>query len=289
MASYKNFDRQYRLAAGKAGKQGFEIGAISDTQPRPLHISFSLQKTDLETQNTGKVTVWNLSKSHIAALNEKDCVLSLRAGYGKQLPLIFTGIVSFCSTTADGADMKSEIEVVDNLVEIRDTYVSVSYKGTVNWKTIFDDTAAQMGVAVSYSYNAKFTDIHNGFTFVGKAKDIIKKGCSCCGLTWSLQNGVMQIKRPGDVMSQEVYLLNADSGLIGTPARVVVAEDDATGKTMMGWDVEYLLNGAINIDDYVKLESRMVKGYFRVYSLDIQGDNISGDWMCKARLLEVNG
>ena len=288
MASYKNFDRQYRLSAGKAGKQGFEIGAISETQPRPLHISFSLQKTDLETQNTGKVTIWNLSKSHIAALNEKDCVLSLRAGYGKQLPLIFSGIVSFCSTTADGADIKSEIEVVDNLVQVRDTYIAVSYKGTVNWKTIFDDTAAQMGVAVSYSYNAKFADIHNGFTFVGKAKDIIKKGCSCCGLSWSLQNGVMQIKRPGDVMSKEVYLLNADSGLIGTPARVVVSEDEATGKNTMGWDVEYLLNGSINIDDYVKLESRMVTGYFRVYSLDIQGDNISGDWMCKARLLEVS-
>ena len=29
------------------------------------------------------------------------------------------------------------------------------------------------------------------------------------------------------------------------------------------------MNGAINIDDYVKLESELVKGYFRVYSLEI--------------------
>ena len=52
--------------------------------------------------------------------------------------------------------------------------------------------------------------------------------------------------------------------------------------------MEYFLNGAINIDDYVKLESDTVTGYFRVYSLEISGDNVSGDWICKARLLEVS-
>ena len=81
-------------------------------------------------------------------------------------------------------------------------------------------------------------------------------------------------------------MLSPDSGLIGIPARVVVEEDDAGEKTL-GWDVEYFLNGAINIDDYVRVESKTVTGYFRVYSIEMQGDNLSGDWMCKARLLEV--
>lgn len=289
MAGYQNFDRQYRLAAGPAGGTGFEIGHTSKSQPIPLHIEFSLQKSDLETQNTGRVTVWNLNKSELAVLNEKDCVVSLKAGYGSRLSLIFSGIVSYVSTTIDNADRKTEIEVVDNLVEIRDTYISVSYNGTVNWKTIFDDVAAQMGVAVSYSYNAAFADISNGFSFVGQARDIMTKGCNCCNLAWSIQNGVMQIKRPGDVMSREVYILSSDTGLLGIPARVVITQDEATGENTLGWDVEYFLNGSINIDDYVKLEAETVTGYFRVYSLEISGDNVSGDWICKARLLEVKG
>ncbi|MGN9096392.1 phage protein [Flintibacter porci] len=289
MASYRNFDRQYRLAAGQAGGTGFEIGETSKTQPVPLHVNFSLQKSDLETQNTGRVTVWNLNKSQLAVLNEKDCVVSLRAGYGNQLPLIFAGIVSYVCTSLDSADRKTEIEVIDNLVEVRDTYVTVSYNGTVNWKTIFDDVAAQMGVAISYSYNAEFVDIANGFSFVGLARDIMTKGCKCCNLSWSLQNGVMQVKRPGDVMSKEVFVLSPDTGLLGIPARVVLTQEDATATNQLGWDVEYFLNGAINIDDYVKLESETVTGFFRVYSLEISGDNISGDWICKARLLEVSG
>lgn len=289
MASYRNFDRQYRLAAGQAGGTGFEIGETSKTQPVPLHVNFSLQKSDLETQNTGRVTVWNLNKSQLAVLNEKDCVVSLRAGYGNQLPLIFAGIVSYVCTSLDSADRKTEIEVIDNLVEVRDTYVTVSYNGTVNWKTIFDDVAAQMGVAISYSYNAEFVDIANGFSFVGLARDIMTKGCKCCNLSWSLQNGVMQVKRPGDVMSKEVFVLSPDTGLLGIPARVVLTQEDATATNQLGWDVEYFLNGAINIDDYVKLESGTVTGFFRVYSLENSGDNISGDWICKARLLEVSG
>ena len=289
MGGYDNFDRPYRLAAGPAGGAGFVVGETSKAQPVALHVNFSLQKSDLETQNTGRVTLWNLNPSQLAVLNEKDCVASLKAGYGSKLALIFAGIVSYVSTTIDSADRKTEIEVIDNLVEIRDTYVSVSYNGTVNWKIIFDDVAAQMGVAVSYSYNAEFVDISNGFSFVGLARDIMTKGCKCCNLSWSIQNGVMQVKKPGDVMSREVYVLSPDTGLLGIPARVVITQDEATGKNTLGWDVEYFLNGAINIDDYVKLESETVTGYFRVYSLEISGDNVSGDWICKARLLEVSG
>ena len=189
--SSENFGREYRVAIGKAGEAGFEIGQRSESQPVPLHINFSIERTDLETQNTGRITIWNLNKQHLAALEEKDCCLSLKAGYQNRLPLIFSGIVTSVTTAYDGADRRTEVEVVDNLVEIRDTYVSISYTGTVNWKTIFDDVAGQMGVAISYSYNAEFVDIPNGFSFVGLARDIMTKGCACCNLVWSLQNGVM--------------------------------------------------------------------------------------------------
>lgn len=287
--STENFDRQYRLTIGKAGGTGSEIGETSKSQPVALHVNFSIQKTDLEAQNTGRITVWNLNKQHLAMLDKKDCALALKAGYGNRLALIFAGIVTNSTTSLDGADVKTEIEVVDNLVEVRDTYVTISYTGTVNWKTIMDDVANQMGVAVTYSYNAEFVDIPNGFSFVGQAKEIMNKGCKCCGLVWSLQNGVMQVKKPGDVMSKEVYILSADSGLLGIPARVTEAAAQGESEPEIGWDVEYFLNGAIHVDDYVKLESEKVSGYFRVYSIDITGDNVTGDWICKARLKEVSG
>ena len=292
MAQYDNFDRQYRVSAGPAGGGGFEIGAASDPDhPVVPHIEFNCEKTDCEAQNTGKLSIWNLSPEHLAVLNEKDCAISLRAGYGNSMPLIFAGIISFSRTVMDGADRKTEIEVVDNLLPVRDTYVSVSYQGKVNWKTILDDVAAQMGVAITYSYNATFVDINNGFSYVGLAKEILTKGCECCRLTWSIQNGVLQIKRPGDVMQREVYVLSAVTGLINIPVRILIEENttskDEISVKQYGWEVEYFLNGAIGIDDYVMLDSKYASGYFRVHKLSMTGDNASGDWLCKAELLEL--
>lgn len=278
----KNFDRQYRLSAGKAGAKGFEIGADA----RPLHINFSVEKADTDSANTAKVSIWNLNKAHIAELNKDDCVVVLRAGYGTIMPLIFTGVVTFAKTKADGSDEVTEVELVDNRVELRDTYVSVSYSGKVNCKTLIEDTAAQMGVTVSFSYNAKFADIPNGYSYVGPARNVLTKACDTSGLVWSINNGVLQIKRPGDTMSREVYELSAQTGLIGTPERVQISGDD--GSYSYGWDVEYLMNAAINIDDYVYLNSKYVRGYFRVYSVVIEGDNMEGSWTCTARLLEVS-
>lgn len=168
----QNFDRQYRMTAGKPGSVGFEIG---DTTPYALHIAFSIQKQELESSNTAKVQVWNLNKSHLATLEEEGCFLTLKAGYGNTLPLILSGSVSYTRTQPDGADVMTEIEVVDGLAEIRDTWVSISYAGKVNSKKIIDDVAAQMGVTVTYSYNAEFADIPNGFSFVGQAKFALTK------------------------------------------------------------------------------------------------------------------
>lgn len=278
----ENWDRQYRFSAGQAGSTGFEVGSGD----RPLHISFSCEKADTSSSNTATVSLWNLSPEHLAELNKDDCVVVLKAGYGSVMPLIFTGVVTYAKSSMDGADVCTEIELVDNRIELRDTFVSVSYAGAVNCKTLIEDTAAQMGVTVSFSYNATFKDIPNGYSYVGAAANVLTKACDTSGLVWSINNGVLQVKQPNDTMSREVYELSAETGLLGIPERVQISEDDDSYQ--YGWDVEFLMNAAINVDDYVYLNSIYVTGYFRVYSIAIEGDNYAGSWTCTARLLEVS-
>lgn len=279
----KNWDRQYRLSAGQAGAVGFLIGEGSV----PLHISFSFEKADTTSQNNGKVSIWNLSPDHLAELNKDDCVVTLRAGYGSVMPLVFSGIVTYAKTKDDGSDRCTEVELVDTRMAVRDTYVSVSYAGKVNCKKLIEDTAEQMGLTVKFSYNATFRDIPNGYSYVGPAKNVLTKACDTSGLVWGINNGVLQVKRPNDTMSREVYKLSAETGMIGTPERVQISDGDNKASTQYGWDVKYLMNAAIDVDDYVYLDSVMARGYFRVYSVSIEGDSMGGDWLCTARLLEV--
>lgn len=280
-----NFDRQYRLSAGQGGAEGFEIGGDNF----PLHISFAVEKTDLTSQNTAKLSIWNLNATQISELEKADCIVSLKAGYDTTIPLIFAGVVTYVSTGLDGANLCTEIELVDNRIEIRDTFVSLSYADVISTKTVLEDVAGQMGVTPTFSYNAEFADFQNGFSFIGAGKDALTKACDSSNLTWSIQNGVLQIKIPSDVMSQEVYIISPDTGLINIPKKVQIADEEGTDNPQHGIDVEYLMNAAINIDDFVKLESKYMEGYYRVYSLAIEGDTHSGTWKCTARLLEVNG
>lgn len=290
----ENFIRSYVMKAGKMNRKGFEIGKTSDSNPHALHISFSVEKSSSETANTAKVQVWNLSPKNLKVLDTKDCVVELQAGYKNHIALILVGNVVTVTTEMDGADRMTEIEVVDGRVALRDTYISVSFTGKVNSKEVFNYIADAMGVSVVYSKKAKFKTLPNGFSFVGPAKNALKKLCKTCRLSWSIQNSVLQIRKPNEPITTRAYLLSADTGLLEVPKRITIStesgdSDDSSSSTdsQIGYEVKYFLNGAIGVNDYVRLESNDIRGYFRVYKLNIDGDNMEGDWICTAQLLEV--
>ena len=73
------------------------------------------------------------------------------------------------------------------------------------------------------------------------------------------------------------YLLSSDTGLINIPKRITIGSGD---ESKTGWEVEYLLNGAIGVNDIVRLSSDTASGYFLVHKVTMDGDNMSGDWVC---------
>lgn len=288
----ENFIRRYLMKAGKMGHNGFQIGQTSTENPHALHISFSIEKSTSETANTAKVQIWNLSPANLSILDTKDCVIELQAGYANHIALILAGNVVTSSTEMDGADRMTELEVVDGRVALRDTYVEISRSGRVDSKEVFDEIAGAMGVSVIYSKGCKFKVLPHGFSFVGPAKTALKKLCKTCGLSWSIQNSVLQIRKPNEPITTRAYLLSSDTGLLEVPKRITISaesDDSSSGKSnsQIGYEVKYFLNGAIGVNDYVRLESDKVRGYFRVYKLTIDGDNLEGDWICTAQLLEV--
>jgi hypothetical protein len=281
------FDRQYRFAAGPAGRQGgaFEVGSTIPEQPTALHIRFQIEKADTETPNVSIVTLWNLNKHQLSILNGRDCAVSLRAGYGNNMSLVFAGLVAFAETTLDGADRATKLELIDGGLTLRDGFVSLSYSGSVGTRRILEDIARQAGVTITFSHNATFATLSHGFSCVGDVSQALNKACASSGLTWQIHNGVLQVKRRGDTMTRNVYLLSPDSGLLGIPKQIVFASSGEGQPEERGWEVEYLLNGAIGVGDFIRLESDKVRGYFRVKTIEMNGDNIEGAWKCIAKII----
>lgn len=297
------FDRQARVLIGEGGGAGFEIGAAT-ANGIPIHIKFAFEKADVESPNTGKVTVWNLSKEHLADLEKQDCVVIVKAGYGGSISQAFSGTVTHASTSKEGADQMTEIELADSMVELRDTNVSLSYAEGTKTDVIYQEIANQMGLPLSSSANALGfpTELSNGFSFVGSAKNLLKRLVRMDGTSWTIQDGILQLTKPGEPISLNCYELNAGSGLIGSPKRVSLSASGGSGSggnsgagggdtqaAQLGWEVTYLMNLAIGVNSYVHVTSQVVTGYFRVQKVSIEGDNYEGDWQCRATLMELKG
>jgi hypothetical protein len=112
----------------------------------------------------------------------------------------------------------------------------------------------------------------NGFSFsgrVGQLLDLITKKCS---LTWSVQDGAIQIYAEAGSLNQTAVLLSATSGMLGTP-----------NKTEEGMEVTSLLNPEIRVGRKIKVVSKYLNGYniFTVTKIVHQGDNYEGEFTTK--------
>lgn len=286
--SDSNFYRTYSIRCGVLGQYGFKIGTETSVQDA-LHVSFSVEKSRSETPNDAKIQIWNLGPENLKVLDTPDCAIELKAGYDNSNTLLIVGNVSSVVTTLDGNDKMTEISVADGLVELRDCEISVSFNGSVNSKDVYIYVAKKMGLTIAFADDLSYCIMPNGFSFVGKGRNALQKIASANCHNWTIQNKIIQITNPGRSIGGIGYLLNADTGLINIPKRISINTGE-TGeqKTVNGWEIEYFLNGAIGVNDVIRVESSQCNGYFLVYKITIDGDNYEGDWLCTAQIIEIN-
>ena len=300
----EQWDRQYRLSAGQPGSTGFMIG--SESSGRSLHISFSLEKSDTQSSNTGTITISNLNDTHKAQLSEEDCYIELAAGYSSNLGNIFSGWVDSTEEDLSGGDRDMKIEVIDGFLNT-DLQGSISLSGTVTCQAVVDACVEKLEVTSSVITEAAAEKLalamyDNGFAFVGKYRAALQNVCRKAGVTFSIQNGILQIYVSGEAVTESAYILSSKTGLISIPKKITISESnsnsgtssdddsDGTAETgIPGYEVEYFLNPAIGVNDLVQVDSSQITGFYRVHKLTITGDNYTGDWKCTAQLIEIDG
>jgi len=275
-----NFMRRYILKCGKEGKKGFSVGHIKSANDIALHVFFSAEKSNSESPNSAKIQIWNLSDKNIRILETKGCVSELRAGYDDNIATVIVGNVASVTTSIDNADRMTEITVVDGLEELKDTNISVSVNGKVNSKEIYSRIAKAMGIPIVFAKELVFKSFPNGYQYVGKAKNALQKVSRFCGFKWTIHNKIIQVTLPGRAVSTKGFVMSSETGLINAPKRIAIDKKS-------GYEINYLLNCAIGVNDIVEVKSKTVNGYFLVHKVSIDGDNLEGDWLCSAQILRI--
>jgi len=232
---------------------------------KDLYIQFEIKKTISSTPNEGLVFIYNLSDTTETLIKERGVRIRVLAGYGGQFALLFDGDIRKVERDKAPPERKTIIKLGGNVFAITDSIANISYSGSIPVKQIITDTISGFGLSYSGLDSIPNSTL-NDFSFTGRTADLFDEILKPINMQWFEDSGFIKFSAVG-ASTEEVALINASSGLIGSPA-----------VTDTGIKAVSLLNASIIPGGRVKVESTLVTGIYKVTQLVYRGDNREGDF-----------
>jgi len=257
---------------------------ISPRQGTALDVAFEVEKSLAREPNTATVKVFNLGRQRRDALSDGD-QLELRAGYLDLVSTLFVGEARHVYSERHGPDIVTIAEARDGGREYRTTRLDRGWSPGTSVAAVVDAAVEAMGIGAGNlgQYRDQLTleeggdgIFRDGYVASDAAWRVLSVILSDCGLRWSVQNGNLQVRQPGQPAEQQAVYLSASTGLIGSPSRDI---GGARGtQRRMTVNASSLLRQGLYPGRIVVLESSEVDGNFRVKRARYVGDTSSDDW-----------
>jgi len=255
-----------------------------------LRMEFEIFKTVTRSANTLLLKIYNLSKDTISKLNAANSSIALKVGYTESsgAGVIFIGDITFVDTKHMLPDIITEIHASDGQKVLRESKLSLSYGADTAVKNILNDITAQLSdIALRPLGEIGSLAFKKGFSYTGTVEKALDKICAALKLEWSIQNNELQIIPRGKISQEEVLVISADSGLIGSPNKQENQDIANTGSdNLPGWEFTSLLESRIEPGGQVQLESREANGTFRIESVKHVGDTHASPWFSICNCIE---
>ncbi len=228
-----------------------------------LDFEFSVPFDDNLIANEAEIIVYNLTNDTISKFKYK-AKLSIEAGYTGDTGVIFNGYITKVSTKYEGADKVTTIKCLDdvNKKTIESITFSEKTKASYILKTLLNKTNTPIAV---FKIRRDWT-YKDSVNVEGDLYDNIKKYAEVCGISVFVNKGKIYARyiKDGDNLN---FTLSEDTGLIGSPE---IFEEEVTAEdfkeTVTGYKGKCLLQHRMTTAGIIKLNSRQVKGTFRIRS-----------------------
>jgi hypothetical protein len=266
---------------------------IGDQKYTGNRVTFKVQKTYRKNPNPAEIVVYNLTQTQRNATTQRGTVIRLDAGYVGAASVLYVGEIVGFNHKREGTDWVSTFQCRDG-DKAWLTYTSRSYASGTPRLTIVRDLAADMGFAVN-SDAATLIDAYGstraGIVTHGHAFIEMDEVLKPLGLSWSIQDGQLQVTEAGGSTSEPAVLLNSRTGLILVPQRMEEYHKPNSKKKGRPFQVkaQSLLQAAIRPGRQVKLESDELTGYYTCLNVTHSGDTHGNDWQTEAELQGVYG
>lgn len=298
------FGRSYKLTIDDTEIEGGGVG----TALLGLDIKFKVETTTKKDPNKIDVDVYNLNPSHRAELlkqsgsqvsksTRKPVPVVLEAGYADDRGVIFRGELRNLTGKTDGSDKTITLSGSDSGHMFNVADIQKSFAPGTRIFTVVQACANAMGVGLgnlSKFSNLTIPDIgttfSEGYSLSGSAEIALDGLLFSAGLAWSVQKGVLQVRKSHEPVDDDCYQLSADTGLIGTPEpeidATVIPTTSGAPKNPIGAKrtglikVRTLLIHQLYPGAKIDLQSDTFKGGFQITQVIYTGDSAGDEWYC---------
>lgn len=230
-------------------------------------IDFDIPFSTTEEPDISEIQIYNLSKDSISRIRSRGYII-VNAGYEGDVGSILTGKIESVETEWSGVDKITTIKVSDGGLEWRNATIQKTYKAGTKASAIMADLASIIGLEVAEIKPKSDISYKLGKSISGDVSAALKAIVRDTNSKMYISKGRVYIrdKNRGTITG---FVLDSDSGLIGSPERVEEEEDE---KTIIKYNVVCLLNHKISTDSLIEVKSREINGRFRVESGRHTGD-----------------
>ncbi len=256
-----------------------ELG-IDNILIRDSRVSFKVEKTLKPDPNTAEITIYNLTdaqRDHISAVASP--IVRLSAGYEDGTTQIFYGQLIHCTHEINGPDIITTLSTGDGIEEYRKKRIRMSIGPKTKADVVFKALITALGLkkgntekfVTRFKTGVKAQIFLSGAAFSGSASFELTQLCKSAGLSWSIQDGALQIVDQNTATEKFAIKLTPTTGLVSSPS--ISNKGIATGKCLI---IPDMYPGR-----QIEIDSRFLKGRFRLEKVSFTGDTHGSDWYCE--------
>jgi hypothetical protein len=251
-----------------------------------LRVVFKATKNIGAEPNTLDLKVYNISRSHRAALGKKGVKVIVEAGYKGNVSVVFSGDARTVDHLRDGPDWVTHVQCGDGERAYVYSRVNLSFGPGISVADVVTQIAQATGLnpgnvkdRLAGALPRNIKQFTQGFVASGKAARELSRVLRSLGMSWSIQDGAIQVlKDDRDTASNTAVLLNSQTGLVGSPDH---GSPDKKGKSSV-LKVRSLLQPKIKPGSKLKIESSSANGFYRCEKVEHNGDSAGQEWYTNA-------
>lgn len=272
-----------------------------------LHMTFELKKDNSKEPNKGFVSVFNLSDEVVnyLSINQRESLaVLLHAGYNGDEKLIFSGTIEWVQDEFKDETRETKFIFGDGTLNLTTATTSRSYRKGTPTNQVLNDLISDLKLPKGRVVDFGNATIQNSMAFTGSASQNLENLARNTGSTFSVQDGAVYWTKEGSRFANVMFEISEDGGMVGIPTlkqpaiskkkkkkdtKETSKEKEKNVKEDVGLTVTTLLNGAILPESTVYLNTRYIKGFYKVIELTHRGGYENGDWTTELGLAETRG